>query len=235
MRSTPLLLIALFTTGCYATLQESRGVTRASYAGTTHLVFTNATPQRMCNLAISSDSTSSYGDNWLPDGGLPSGASLDLRVQPGTYKATWSTCRDDITQPFFAGTLYREFAFSLDRQEAQLYAFVADSIAPTKRAATLGRQYKLIAAAGQVIDPQRASVAAVPSYAERQLLEGNAPTTPGTATASTNAKVDLNDCIDWKLAKSTAKKRPVEPKAKSTKRPDVAVAAPSMHRKVRTF
>jgi hypothetical protein len=231
MRTIHVSLIAMFAaTGCYSTMKEPRGVTRASYAGTTRLVFTNATPARMCNLAISSDTDAAYGDNWLPEDGLASGASLELRVQPGTYKATWSTCRDDVTQPFYAGTLYRELAFSLDRQEAQLYAFVADSVAPTKRAPVLGRQFELVAAAGQMIDPKRASIAAVPSHAERRLLEGHVP-----ATATTSTKIDLHDCIDPALAKASAKKRSAKAKTKRTKRPDVAVAAPSVHRKVRMF
>jgi hypothetical protein len=227
MRTTLLSLLALYAlTGCYSTLSESRGVTRATYAGDTLLVFTNATPARMCNLSLASDSAASYGDNWLPEGGLPSGASLELRVQPGTYKATWSTCRDDFQQPFYAGTLYRELAFTLDRQEAQLYAFVSDATVPTKRAATLGRQFQLIRAVGQTIDPSRANVAAVPSYAERQLLGEVAPTAPTGVTA----KIKLHDCIDWKLAKTTRKPAP----AKTKKRP-VATAPPSVHRKVRTF
>jgi hypothetical protein len=194
----------------------------------------------MCNLALSSDSDPSYGDNWLPEGGLASGASLELRVQPGTYKATWSTCRDDFKQPFYAGTLYRELAFTLDRQEAQLYAFVSDSVVPTKRAATLGRQFQLVRAVGQMVDPQNANKPAVASYAERQLM-GDEPTTTASTTTTAPvklAKIDLHDCIDWKLAKTIVKKRPdakPAPKAKATKRADVAVAAPSVNRKVRTY
>lgn len=234
MRSLHVSLIALFASGCYSTMTESRGVTRASYAGPTQLVFTNATPARMCNLAIASDAAPSFGDNWLPEGGLASGASIELRVQPGTYKATWSTCRDDYKQPFYAGTLFREFAFTLDRQEAQLYAFVSDSVAPTKRAATLGRQWKLVAAVGQQIDPVHPMKAAQPSFAERQVLAGDEPTPIAVATP---AKIDLHDCIDWKLAKQIAKKRPVaaKPKTKGAKRFDVAAASPSLWRNVRTY
>lgn len=228
-----ILALALFvSTGCYSTMTGSRGVTRATYAGTTLLVFTNATPQRMCNLAISADTAPSYGDNWLPEGGLASGGSIELRVQPGTYKATWSTCRDNYASPFYAGTLYREFAFTLDRQEAQLYAFVSDSIVPTRRAATLGRQFQLVRAAGQKIDPQRANIASVPSYAERKLLEGDAPAP--TSSSDNVAKVDLHDCIDWKLAKQ-AKKRPAPAKTKGTRRPDVAARLPTLQRKIRTY
>jgi hypothetical protein len=225
-----ILLLALATTGCYSTIPESRGVTRASYAGTTHLVFTNATPERMCNLSIASATATSYGDNWLPEGGLASGASIELRIKPGTYHTTWSTCREDFKQPFFAGTLYREFAFTLDRQEAQLYAYISDTVAPTKRAAVLGRQFNVVRAIGQKIDPARAHLAAVPSHTERRLIEGTAPTTYDVATT----KVDLHDCIDWSLAKSM-KKRPAVKATPGAKRADVAVASPSVHRSVRMY
>lgn len=225
-----ILLLALYATGCYSTMPESRGVNRAAYEGDTRLVITNATPARMCNLSIASSADASYGDNWLPEGGLASGASIEVRVKPGTYHATWSTCRDDFRQPFYAGTLYREFAFTLDRQETQLYAYVSDAITPTKRAAVLGRQYKLVHAIGQSIDPTRPQVAATPSAGERRVIEGNAPISDAEAAA----KISLHDCIDWKLAKA-AKKRPAAKSTARAKGPDIASATPSVRRTVRMY
>src|SRR4051812_41582373 len=112
MRAHITIVLAL-ASGCAGSLgHESRGVTRSQLAGPTSLVFTNATSATMCSLRIQQEGSKQYGDNWLPAGGLPSGKSIDLKVKPGTYMATWNTCKHS-HQPYFAATLTGENAFSI--------------------------------------------------------------------------------------------------------------------------
>src|SRR5262245_49878965 len=135
MRSNHLsLLIGLsFLVGCGAYATGAGGETRAKYSGGVPLVFTNATPQTMCELHMSFEVDPKFGDNWLPRGGLPSGQSIELKVQPGKYKATWNTCKKASDKLYYAGTLIGETAFFVNDQ-TQLFTYVADNVAPTKRA-----------------------------------------------------------------------------------------------------
>ena len=75
-------------TGC----ASGAGQTKRELAGSIKVVFTNASPQPMCDLQMTLEQSSQFGDNWLPAGGVPSGASIEFKVKPGKYKATWSTC-----------------------------------------------------------------------------------------------------------------------------------------------
>src|SRR5262245_49130436 len=126
---------SLLVSGCgFATGAESRGETLRKYRGSVTVVFTNATPDRMCGLYMSFDDADAYGDNWLPAEGLPPGKSLDVTIRPGQYKARWNTCRpDDSSKPFYAATLFRETSFAI-KEPSQLFAYVASAMAPTKLA-----------------------------------------------------------------------------------------------------
>jgi len=139
--------------GCVSSASEVRGTTRAQYAGTVPLMFTNATPDRMCGLYMTDDREDAYGDNWLPEAGVPSGGSVQFRVKPGKYKARWDTCREAPAKRYFAATLWREAAVHVAQRETQLYAYVADSVAPTKRAPAMGRDHNVVRFPGQPIDP----------------------------------------------------------------------------------
>ncbi len=145
---------AAVMSGCVLSAQsaEPRGVTRARHAGTVPVMFTNATPDRMCGLYMTDDREDDYGDNWLPEAGVPSGGSVQFRLKPGKYKARWDTCKQGTDKPYFAATLWREAAVTVQR-ETQLYAYVADAVAPTKRAAAMGRDHHVVRFPGQAIDP----------------------------------------------------------------------------------
>jgi hypothetical protein len=149
MRSIPLWVIALG--GCVsAAAREPRGATKLEMAGNVSLVFTNASPDPVCELSIAPDSRDDYGDNWLPPEGLASGKSADFKVKPGKYKAVWSTCRAP-NKPYYAGTMWREMAVDV-ADATQLFAYVASNVAPTSRAAPRDF-HKLVRFAGQAIDP----------------------------------------------------------------------------------
>jgi hypothetical protein len=152
------LLIAVLASGCAVTAPSSRGVTRAEYQGGVHLVFTNASPAKMCELRMSSDAQPDYGDNWLPEGGLASGASLKLTVRPGTYKAMWSTCPTGSHDGYYAGTLWHDTAVEVST-DTQLYAYVAGTVAPTKHASLLGVDYTVVRFQGQAIGPIATAIA----------------------------------------------------------------------------
>jgi hypothetical protein len=148
------IALAFVAAGCGAAAPELRGITAARYAGATPVVFTNASPAHMCGLYLSADDEPDHGDNWLAAAGLPSGASLELSVRPGTYKARWDTCRGTGTAPgahFYAATLWRDTAVTLDEQPTQLYAYIADRVPPTQRAPVLGGSHKLVRFPGQPI------------------------------------------------------------------------------------
>lgn len=154
--ATRLMLVgaAVAVSGCVlgAQTSETRGTTRARYAGAVPVMFTNATPDRMCGFYMADDAEVEYGDNWLSEEGVPSGGSVTFRVAPGKYKARWDTCQGGASRPYFAATLWRESAVTVQR-ETQLYAYVADAVAPTKRAQAMGRDYQVVRFPGQAIDP----------------------------------------------------------------------------------
>src|SRR5215203_4397360 len=87
------LLALSLLTGCMTSF-ESHGATAKQYAGTVDVVMVNATPEKMCGLYMSYDNDVEYGDNWLPESGLPVGKSVAFKVKPGTYKAKWNSCKD---------------------------------------------------------------------------------------------------------------------------------------------
>ena len=132
------LVLALTLSGCYS-MGETHGETADHYKGAVAVTFTNASPDRMCHLYLSYDQEEAYGDNWLPEAGLPSGQSVEFKVRPGTYKAKWSSCKDatDVKQAklvaTYASTLVHQNAVQID-QPTQLFAFVAGTTAPTKYA-----------------------------------------------------------------------------------------------------
>ena len=148
MRS--ILAFALLT-GCISTT-ESHGTTAKEYTGTVPVSFINATPEKLCGLYISYDNDPEYGDNWLPEDGLPVGKQVEFRVKEGTYKAKWNTCRDAREAPTvnYSATLVGETAVYLD-QPVQLYAFVSDGTPPTKRAVPKPR-LKLVKFIGQTTE-----------------------------------------------------------------------------------
>nr|MBA3820588.1 hypothetical protein [Deltaproteobacteria bacterium] len=146
------LVIGLaITGGCAASTGASHGVTYREYVGTTTVVFTNASPEQMCELHMSFEDRRDYGDNWLTPAGLPSGKSIEFQVRPGTYKATWNTCKKSATTPYYAGTATGELAIHVT-QQTQLFAYTADVVVPTKRAAALGRDYQVVRFPGQAIE-----------------------------------------------------------------------------------
>ena len=113
---------------------ESHGATAQQYAGTVDVVMVNATPEKMCGLYMSYDNDVEYGDNWLPESGLPVGKSVAFKVKPGTYKAKWNSCKDisDAPTANYSATLVGGTAFYIETP-LQLYAFVSDGTPPTKR------------------------------------------------------------------------------------------------------
>jgi hypothetical protein len=129
-----MLAFALLAAGCISTT-ESHGVTAKEYSGTVPVAFINATPERLCGLYISFDDQPDYGDNWLPEGGLAVGKSLDLQIKDGTYKAKWNTCKDvrDVGSVNYSATLVAGTAIPIT-EPLQLYAFVSDGTPPTQRA-----------------------------------------------------------------------------------------------------
>ena len=153
---TQLLLGLSLLVGCAASSGAggSHGETLRQYQGGIELVFTNATPDKMCGLYMSDNADQEYGDNWLPAGGLPSGQSIVLRVKPGTYKARWETCAKHGSLPTYCATLWRETGFEIDH-ETQLYAFVAEATPPTQRAAVMDRDHAKVMFQGQAVAPIR--------------------------------------------------------------------------------
>jgi hypothetical protein len=127
------LLALWLLTGCMTSM-ESHGATAKQYAGTVDVVMVNATPEKMCGLYMSYDNDVEYGDNWLPESGLPVGKSVAFKVKPGTYKAKWNSCKDisDAPTANYSATLVGGTAFYIETP-LQLYAFVSDGTPPTKR------------------------------------------------------------------------------------------------------
>jgi hypothetical protein len=151
MRSTLFALASMFVlVGCAPT--ESHGTTAKLYQGSVPVTFINAAPEKLCGLYISYDNDPEYGDNWLPEGGLPVGKTVDFKVKMGTYKAKWTTCHDvkDMPTVNYSATLVGETAIFLD-QPVQLYAFVSDGTPPTKRAVPK-RNLKMVKFIGQTTE-----------------------------------------------------------------------------------
>lgn len=199
-------LAVMVAAGCASSF-ESRGVTRQQYAGELQLVFTNASPATMCELRISFDDQPAFGDNWLPKGGVASGASVEFHVQPGVYKAMWSTCKDEPSSAFFAATLTQEMAITID-QETQLFAYVADTVSPTQRAAVLTRNYKIVRFQGQSIAPLGTSdPVPVDAFAqtERDIAKSSGQKAP-EAEMMRFEKLGASDFVDPELKKTRKKK-----------------------------
>jgi hypothetical protein len=183
--------------GCGSTMSTGGGA--REYSGELALVFTNASPDALCRLHMSAADADGYGDNWLPAQGLPSGKSIEFRVKRGTYKARWESCIKDKGIPRLAATLTRDAAFTID-QETQLYAYIADTVSPTSRAAMLDRTYKKVRFQGQSVGPSAQASAQTPEPApEPDIGPGSGPATkpgptkpgkPQTANASFDGFVD---------------------------------------------
>lgn len=165
-------------------------MTRAEYRGGVDVVFTNASPAKMCELRMSSDGQLEYGDNWLPSGGLASGASLALHVRPGTYKAMWSTCPSGGKDGYYAATLWHDTAVEITTG-VQLYAYVADGVAPTKRAPLLGVDYTVVRFQGQPIGP----IITATDRAAHHVVEPSSGAAAVTAPAPV-AKVNMAAFVD---------------------------------------
>jgi hypothetical protein len=219
------ILVVVPLVGCVPVMSESRGVTRGELAGKLDLVFTNASPATMCGLHMSYDDNGQFGDNWLPAGGLPTGKSIAFKVKPGRYKATWNTCKPVGAKAYYAATLTQETAFMVT-EATQLFAFVADTVAPTQRAAMLDF-HKLVKFSGQPIEPlgARTAIAAIsptpaapPVAAPEPVVEEPAPVLP---------KVDLSAFIDQKLVrqlKAKQKGKRVTAKASLKRAHDITTA-----------
>lgn len=221
MRTANLVLtVGLVLTGaCATTSGTSRGLTHREHLGSTQVIFTNATPERMCALHMSFDDQQAMGDNWLPAGGLASGKSVEFMVRPGKYQATWNTCKDG-DKPYYAGTLIGETGIAVD-QQTQLFAYVADSVPPTKRAPVLGRDYRIVKFSGQPVEPiAKTAHVKVDAFAAAEASLGG----KSTPAKSEPAKPETVEKTEKFSAKGI-----VDPKAKrTTKRASVR---PSLDRK----
>src|SRR5690606_13795744 len=82
--------------------------------------------------------------------------------------------RDDPRKRYYAATLWREAAVTVQR-ETQLYAYVADAVAPTSRAKAMGRDHQVVRFPGQPIDP---SPAAAPRRPAAPKVAPRAPDEP---------------------------------------------------------
>ncbi len=220
MHSTTLLMGLAFATGCASTSGSSHGTTHRNHAGSIQVVFTNASPEKMCELHMSFVDQKDFGDNWLPANGLASGKSVEFKVKPGKYKATWSTCKTSDSKPYYAGTRIGELGIEVD-QQTQLFAYIADTIAPTKRAPALGRDYKLVRFQGQPIETiANTAPAKVDAFAAAEAglsSRGNAKPVADAEPAKPVADAEPAKPDDAKPAKFNARDL-VDPKARKTKR-----------------
>jgi hypothetical protein len=227
MRSTNLVLtVGLVLTGACAGTGGSRGVTHRAHMGSVQVIFTNATPERMCELHMTFDDERDMGDNWLPAGGLASGKSAEFRIKPGTYQATWNTCKDG-DKPYYAGTLIGDTSINVG-QQTQLFTYVADTVAPTKRAPVLGRDYQVVKFSGQPVGAIAQTSAAVQrdrfAAVERELGRGNAPLAAEPAKFEPFSAKDMIDPQAKRKAKKT-KRAAVRPSL--DRKRDVASSSPS--------
>ena len=206
MRTPNSIVLALVVTGCSYASNSNHGVTRAELKGTASVVFTNATPDPICNMQIQHDGDRSFGDNWLP-AELPSGKSIDLRVKPGTYMATWNTCKRD-GRPYHAGTLVGQNAFVVKdgKDMVQLFAYVADTVAPTKRAAPRDF-HTMVKFPGQVCDGQVAGI--------------DSTSRPKDAAKKSVATADPHDMSEFIDTKATKTKRKTPMKASLDRKHDL--------------
>lgn len=201
------LLSTMLAVGCgyQATTGGKRGETLKQHAGTVSVVFTNASPDKVCGLHMSFDGEPAHGDNWLPADGLASGKSIEFKVKPGKYKATWNTCTSS-EKPYYAATLVHDWAFDV-KDSTQLFAYVADTVAPTKRAAPKDF-YKMVKFPGQKIEPGK-TVARRDSMAMQDAAAvADAHVNPNDPNAKTAQPTEKFDAKDW-VEKPKAGKRKV--------------------------
>jgi hypothetical protein len=214
--------IGMAATACSYGTEASRGTTAQKYSGRIEVVFTNASPDTMCGLYMSDDHEDQYGDNWLPASGLKSGQSVKFWVKKGSYKARWDTCRSSQQAKFFAGTMCSQMAIDI-ADTTQLFAYVADKVAPTKRAATLGNGYKLVRFPGQAVEPigtahdSRRVAAVEMSHTERAIMNNERPAATESAPVE---KVDMSSFVEAKPVKKTAIKK-MKPSTARTQDPRI--------------
>jgi hypothetical protein len=238
---------AVLASGCTISTMaaERRGTTEREYRGTVPLVFTNATPDRMCGLYMSFENVDAYGDNWLPPSGLAPGKSAEFKIRPGKYKARWDTCMPPVkAQPYYAATLYREAGFKV-LEPTQLYAYVASAMAPTQLA-TPRWDLKMVRFQGQPIDqdpaayrkrfaarPSSPSAPAAPQvtvYLCRFCVSGtpSGVETPFTEPVVEVAPVDMSEFVEKKAIAGKPAVKPGKPGDKPVK-PEQPVG-PSLRR-----
>ncbi|MGE0872028.1 MAG: hypothetical protein AB7P03_25950 [Kofleriaceae bacterium] len=199
---------------CASTAASARGATYREHGGPVQVVFTNASAEAMCGFYMSFKDADKYGDNWLPETGLPSGKSIEFRVKPGVYKARWESCSSTGGIPHFAATLSHDSSFVID-QETQLFAYVADKVAPTKRAPILDRRYKKVTFQGQAIEPvdgtSRTSAAHRVSSASASAPEPAAE--PAAASPAAAPRENFDGFVDPSAKKAIAKNKQGKRKA----------------------
>lgn len=186
-----LLLVSIVSAGCFG-----HQTNRARVAGSTVVVVTNATPIKLCELQLAPADDPGFGDNWLGARGLASGQSLEVKLKPGTYKATWTSCKQG-DAPYYAGVLIDAKAFEITGT-SQLFAYVADKVAPTRRA-PVRPHHALIRFQGQ----QLGGTAPV---------DDDAADDASVATAEPEPAADLTGFIDRRAARD-AKRGRTRPKA----------------------
>ena len=225
MRSPSFLWLGLVV-GCAGSASGPRGGTYAEHAGSVPIVVTNATPQRMCDLHMSFEDNRSMGDNWLPEGGLASGKSVEFKVRPGKYQATWNTCKDG-DKSYYAGTLIGDTGVDVN-QQTQLFVYVADTVAPTKRAAVLTGGYKIVHFTGQPIGPiDRSAPAPEPQVdafdkVHASLARGSAP--PAKSAEPKFEKFSAKDMIDPEAKKRAKRGKRTKVKPSLDRKVDVAAS-----------
>lgn len=173
------------------------------YAGPISVVFSNATPDTMCNLQMAFEDADKFGDNWLPAGGIASGKSIEFKVEPGKYKATWNTCKNG-DKPYYAATLTGELAVEIS-EDAQLFAYIADTVAPTKRAGLVDF-HAMVKFQGQAIDPHPERAKPVEPVPTPELVAGEEPAKPKAKKAKPT--FDASYIESPKTKGKSAKKKP---------------------------
>jgi hypothetical protein len=219
MRTTSIIVVVFGLTGCVAVVGESRGVTQKQHAGTVSVVFTNASPDKMCGLHMSFDNEQKYGDNWLPAEGLPSGKSIELKMKPGKYKANWNTCKTG-AKPYYAGTLCSQWAFTV-KEPIQLFAYIADAVAPTKRAGPVD-SHRMVKFVGQPIGPTTGLVAEVspesPQADDTQVAATNDAPAVKFDASQWNQWIDQKEAVAHKRTAATTNKAMTKPMTASLRR-----------------
>lgn len=214
MHTTNWILLAVLVTGCSygAGTTGNRGQTMKQHAGAVSVVFTNASPDTVCGLHLSFDGQAKHGDNWLPPEGLPSGKSVEFKVKPGKYKATWNTCTSS-QKPYYAATLVGDWAFEV-KDSTQLFAYVADTVAPTERAAPRDF-YKMVKFPGQMITPGTGTAVAQRDAMSMKQDEPTAanvnPNDPNARTTAPASKFDAKDWVEGPSKKPGKKAAKIKP------------------------